>query len=173
MMCESSASTLQWPYTDDMLISGPRLLAHPGLNFTLIINPQNGPGSSQFPQNEYISGVQKLNSCANVQTLGYVRTGYATRNISFVLQDVATYSGWYAFNGTSLAMDGIFFDEIPSEFSGPKAEYLKTINAAAKQASGVQLDRTVSKFKRDVPKSFHAVNYHFWSEHISFGAESA
>lgn len=114
----------------------------------MIINPEDGPGPSRYPNDDYIFQIQKLNTYSNVRTVGYVRTGYATRNITSVLQDVSTYSGWATFNATALAVHGIFFDEVPSEYSSANAEYLKSINQAAKNASGLQPDRTVRKQTR-------------------------
>lgn len=116
--------------------------AHPELNFTVIVNPQSGPGTSPLPSSQYSFQVQQLNTYPNVQKVGYVRTGYATRNITDVLQDVATYSGWPS-NSSALAMDGIFFDEIPSEYSTEMANYLTTINKAVKDSPGLEPNRTV------------------------------
>lgn len=135
-----------------MLTGRSRLAAHPTLNFTLIINPEDGPGSSMYPSEEYISSIHKLNSHANVKTLGYVRTSYATRNITYVLQDVAIYSGWYTVNTTSIAIDGIFFDEMPSEYSTVNFEYMKTINHSAKSASGLQADRMVRQTRHPLSR---------------------
>jgi hypothetical protein len=91
--------------------------------------------------------IQKINNFTNVQTVGYVRTAYATRNISDVLKDVATYSGWNthanASTGTKLAVHGIFFDEAPSEYTSMNAEYMLTINQAVKNDKGFLGDRTV------------------------------
>jgi hypothetical protein len=115
---------------------------YPNLNFTVIINPSSGPGNSSQPSPQYAHQIQRLNAYPNVRTVGYVRTGYASRNLSTVLQEVGIYSGWAAQSPT-LAMHGIFFDEVPSEYATSAAEYLATINAAAKNASGLRLDRTV------------------------------
>lgn len=125
-----------------MLIDRVRFTAHPELNFTVIVNPSSGPGSSPLPNDDYSVQVQQLNAYPNVRKVGYVRTGYATRDIATVLQDVSTYSGW-ASNSTTLAMDGIFFDEVASEYSQTMAEYYSSINEAVKNASGLQLERTV------------------------------
>jgi len=126
--------------------------AHPQLNFTVIVNPQSGPGSSPYPTEQYSFQLRQLHAYPNVRTVGYVRTGYAERNITAVLQDVATYSGW-ASKSSALAVDGIFFDEIPSEYSSTMAEYLSTINQAAKNAPGLQLDRMVIHNPGAIPDS--------------------
>jgi hypothetical protein len=121
--------------------------SHPNQHFIVILNPNSGPGSSSFPADQYISQIQRINSFPNVQTVGYVRTGYATRNISDVLVDVAVYSGWdtnaNATLGSGLAVHGIFFDEAPSEYSTATADYMLTINHAVKESIGILGDKTV------------------------------
>lgn len=127
----------------DWSIDVVRVTNYPNLNFTVIINPSSGPGNSSQPSSQYAHQIQRLNAYPNVRTVGYVRTGYASRNLTTVLQEVDIYSGWAAQSPT-LAMHGIFFDEVPSEYATSAAEYLATINAAAKNASGLRPDRTVS-----------------------------
>ena len=128
--------------------------AHPNLAFTVIVNPSSGPGLSQYPNDQYSTGVQKLNAYPNVKTVGYVRTGYATRNISTVVSEVGTYAGW-ASKSSALAMHGIFFDEAPHEYVAEAVEYMRSINQAVKNATGLQGDKTVRKcsFGPDCPGS--------------------
>jgi len=128
--------------------------AHHNLAFTVIINPSSGPGSSQYPDDHYSTAVQTLNAYPNVKTVGYVRTGYATRNISTVVSEVNTYAGW-ASKATTLAMHGIFFDESPHEYSADAVEYMRNVNKAVKNATGLQGDRTVrnSSFHPDGKRS--------------------
>lgn len=109
----------------------------------MIINPDSGPGTTATPNADFYPAIQKLNAFANVQTVGYVHTGYGTRNISKVLQDIQTYSGWSKAK-PSIAMDGIFFDEVVSEWSSEAGTFMKTINQAAKNATGLLGARTVS-----------------------------
>ncbi|CAG8959326.1 hypothetical protein HYFRA_00013096 [Hymenoscyphus fraxineus] len=115
--------------------------AHPKLNFTVIINPSSGPGSSPLPDSSYTPEIQKLNAFSNVRTVGYVRTGYGSRNISEVLADVNTYSGWASNQSANIAMHGIFFDEAPYLYSQQNAAFLVTINQAVKNSTGIQPDR--------------------------------
>jgi hypothetical protein len=110
----------------------------------VIVNPSSGPGSSQYPDDQYSAGVQTLNTYPNVKTVGYVRTGYATRNISDVVSDVNTYAGW-ASKSSTLAMHGIFFDEAPYEYVAEAVEYMRSINQAVKNATGLQGEKTVRK----------------------------
>ncbi|PYH91622.1 hypothetical protein BO71DRAFT_358977 [Aspergillus ellipticus CBS 707.79] len=130
---------------------------HPDLNFTVIINPSSGPGSSAYPSDEYITNIEHLSTYANVRKVGYVRTGYATRNISTVLSEVSTYAGW-ANRSLDLAMDGIFFDEAPYDYSAAKVTYMDTINEAVKSASGLQGSRMVIHNPGTVPDSRYNAN---------------
>ncbi|RHZ70747.1 hypothetical protein CDV55_108238 [Aspergillus turcosus] len=142
-----------WPETNstwDPLYE--QVTNYPNLNFTIIINPSSGPGNSSQPSSQYAYQIQRLNAYPNVRTVGYVRTGYASRNLTTVLQEVAIYSGWAA-QSPNLAMHGIFFDEVPSEYATSAAEYLATINAAAKNASGLRPDRTVIHNPGAIPDS--------------------
>jgi hypothetical protein len=115
----------------------------------VIINPSSGPGTLPYPDSDYTTQIQKLNSFPNVRTIGYVRTDFAKRNITSVLSDVSVYSGWAnspsdGANSNPLALHGIFFDEIPNEYSPETATYLSAINQAVKSSSGLLPARTVS-----------------------------
>jgi hypothetical protein len=127
-----------------MLINQPRVEAHRNLPFTVIVNPSSGPGSSQYPDEHYSTAVQTLNAYPNVKTVGYVRTGYATRNISDVVSEVNTYAGWVS-KSSDLAIHGIFFDEAPHEYVAEAVEYMHNINQAVKNATGLMGDKTVRK----------------------------
>jgi hypothetical protein len=87
--------------------------------------------------------IKKLNGYSSVETLGYVRTGYQSRNISDVLIDVQTYVGWGK-SDSGLTMNGIFFDEVTNAFTPDNAKYLSTINSAVKQSTGFQSNNFVS-----------------------------
>jgi hypothetical protein len=125
-----------------------RIANHPRQNFTIILNPNSGPGSSPYPSDDYTSQIQKLNTFPNVQTLGYVHTSYAQRDIQSVLTDIATYSGWSKGSANAdmpgFAVHGIFVDEVPSVYSPEAAEYLRTINVAIKTAPGLLGKKLVS-----------------------------
>ena len=88
-----------------------RLDTYPALSFTVIVNPDSGPGTNTLSDPNYARELPKLNSRKNVQTIGYVRTTWATRNISDVLQDVSTYSSWAENKTADYQVHGIFYDE--------------------------------------------------------------
>ncbi|EFY94704.1 spherulation-specific family 4 protein [Metarhizium robertsii] len=114
----------------------------PDLNFTVIVNPSSGPGSSPYPDVHYDAAIRRLNSYPNIETVGYVRTGYATRNLSDVTAEVAVYSGWFS-NASALAMHGIFFDEAPHEYSPEAVEFLRAADSFVKSAPGLQGRKTI------------------------------
>ena len=115
------------------------------MNITVIVNPDSGPGSLPYPNADYTPAIQKLNTYSNIRSIGYVKTGYGTRNTSDIVRDINTYSRWSA-NSSSIAMHGIFFDEVVYEYSASAPQYMKTIDQAAKNAAGLLEPRTVSFF---------------------------
>lgn len=88
--------------------------AHPALPWLVVVNPGNGPGSTYQPGNSdqnYITGVSKLNGYNNVKTIGYVRTDYAASPMDELKRNITAWSNWSTYTGADLAVDGIFFDE--------------------------------------------------------------
>ncbi|KAF2029229.1 hypothetical protein EK21DRAFT_101299 [Setomelanomma holmii] len=109
------------------------LLDDPSLNFTVIINPSSGPGSSQHPDVQYTAALTQLAKYPNVNKVGYVRTGYATRNLSDVISELNVYAGW-ASKDQAFAIDGIFFDESPHEYSADAVSFMLNATRAVKDA---------------------------------------
>jgi hypothetical protein len=68
---------------------------------TIIVNPASGPGPEA--QATYASAVTRAQA-AGTRVLGYVPTGYGTRDAATVRQDIDRYTSWYG-------VDGIFLDE--------------------------------------------------------------
>ncbi|KAH6680585.1 cell surface protein [Halenospora varia] len=115
---------------------------HPDLNFVVIINPHNGPGSAAMPDASYARELPKLNARPNVSTVGYIRINYCKRDLSEVYRDISTYAGWSKddrFLGR--AVDGIFVDETPNLYTEEVAVYLNNINQRIKAAIGIMGDR--------------------------------
>ncbi|KAK5170097.1 uncharacterized protein LTR77_004681 [Saxophila tyrrhenica] len=112
------------------------------VNFTVIVNPDSGPGQSAGPGNDYVSAISRLTAAPNVQTVGYVRTGYGTRDIDTVLRDVDIYSRWSQL-ANGLAVSGIFFDEAPHDYSQQKQQYMATANQAVKESTGIREPRLI------------------------------
>lgn len=114
-----------------------RLQAYPLVQFLVIVNPNSGPGSNNTLNDpNFVREIPRLNSYPNVRTIGYVRTGWTTRNMSLVLDDVATYASWEStpnpyHNGT-FALNGIFYDEAPNNYTDAGQQYMNTIDAYVK-----------------------------------------
>jgi hypothetical protein len=109
----------------------------------VIINPSSGPGAAQYPDEQYTAALNQLATYSNVQKVGYVRTGYATRNVSDVISELNVYAGW-ASKGPAFAMDGIFFDESPHQYSVEAVDFMLKASRAVKDATGLQGAKTVS-----------------------------
>lgn len=107
------------------------------LNFTVIVNPGDGPGPNDVPDANYIAAIARLHRFPNVRTLGYVPTDYAKTSIDTVLKNVNTYANWSK-NSSNLAVDGIFFDEAPHAYSSDAASYLQQIGNAVRAADGIK-----------------------------------
>jgi hypothetical protein len=112
---------------------GYSVIKHPDTNFTVILNIENGPGSSVWPAGEWVAPIKKLNVFGNVQTVGYIDTVGGTRDNTTVRKEVATYAGW---NKSGIAIHGIYFDHTPSSNTDNEREYLKNITAMVRDAKG-------------------------------------
>lgn len=88
--------------------------ANPNLQFMVVVNPNSGPGSTKYPDSNYIANIATLNAASNVKTLGYVHTEYAGRAAASVQADINSYANWAYYAASNIKMDGIFFDEVPT-----------------------------------------------------------
>jgi hypothetical protein len=113
-----------------------RIDKYPSLPFTVIVNPNTGPDNNTLTDQNYARELPKLNSRKNVQTIGYVRTAWATRNISDVLKDVSTYASWAENKTADYRVHGIFYDEVPSTYSTDTAAFMNTLDQHAKNQTG-------------------------------------
>lgn len=109
------------------------MVKHSTKNFTVVINPEHGPGPSAWPSGQYVSAIKKLSVFPNVQTVGYIDTEKGSRDDSLVRQQIATYAGW---NKSEIALSGIFFDHTPSSDIGEARGYLKNISATVRHSEG-------------------------------------
>lgn len=67
----------------------------------VVVNPASGPGPG--PEEGYRTAVRQLQR-GGTRVLGYVPTGYGTRDPAQVTADIDRYASWYR-------VDGIFLDE--------------------------------------------------------------
>ncbi|KAL1963539.1 hypothetical protein VTN77DRAFT_8120 [Rasamsonia byssochlamydoides] len=101
------------------------IASNPSVPFYVVVNPDNGPGSSDFPDDSFIKGISTLNSYNNVHVLGYVATDYTGLPLSQLTTDIAKYANWANYSPGNISVAGIFFDEATSESSNPSFSYMK------------------------------------------------
>lgn len=123
----------QWQLMIDTLNS------RPNLPFTIIVNPDNGPGGPALPDANYQNCLPTLRQTANknVQLIGYVLTNWGTRSTSDISGDISTYSKW----PTSIKPDGIFFDQVNDTDSS--AEFYASLVSLVKSKSWTSLSKFV------------------------------
>ena len=97
------------------------IAAYPKVHWQVIVNPNSGPGATDtngYPTDQnYIAAIAKLNSYANVQTLGYVDTKFTQRAYSGVIADINTYAAWTGYSKANISIAGIFFDDVNNTMS--------------------------------------------------------
>ena len=136
-----TASAINVSFQFEISADDFRIASHPNINFVVVVNPANGPGPGDGPDGNYTTEIPKLNSYANVRTVGYVSTEYAKRDVQLVQQDVNTYSRWSE-NATAkgMGMRGIFLDETPTEYISTSAQYYEKITSAIRSNDGFGMD---------------------------------
>jgi hypothetical protein len=117
---------------------------HADLNFTVVINPGSGPGPESLPDANYTREIPILAAFDNVRLLGYVATGYATRDTALVRRDIETYAAWPSLSAGTVAVNGIFFDETPQQFYSEALAYFQNLTALVKESKGFGGDNLVS-----------------------------
>lgn len=121
--------------------------------FTIIINPFNGPGLDDLPDEGYQKAITALTCHANVRVLGYVHTTWARRDIGLVCKDIDKYGQWPERSGNpGLKVTGIFVDETPTEYSVGSESYLAKLGKRVKEMPGGD-DNIVGLFASPVQTS--------------------
>ena len=104
----------------------------------MVVNPASGPGIGFGPDANYTREIPRLNSYANVRTVGYVSTNWARRDVVLALEDVSIYSKWSENTTASgMGMHGIFLDETPTEYKDASAQYYETIASTIRSGTGL------------------------------------
>lgn len=117
------------------------IAAYPNVQWLIIVNPNSGPGTTGYPTDQnYITGIAKLNSYKNVQTLGYVDTDYTRRAYTAVTSDISVYAHWSSYTEANISIAGIFFDDVNN--TAATAVYTYMHNASAYAYSTVPSDIT-------------------------------
>lgn len=112
--------------------------ANPDLIFQIILNADSGPGGPT-PDSNFVTGTAKLNSYANVQTLGYVHCLYGEASQDEVNQNVTDWAAWSSSSssssGANTTVGGIFFDETPNTEGGTTdVSFMQSVVTAASTA---------------------------------------
>jgi hypothetical protein len=113
------------------------IIKYHDIHFSVVVNPNDGPGNATWPSATMIESVQRINKFANVQVLGYIDTANGTMLNATVRTQIATYAGWS--NVTEdFALDGIFFDRTPwkNDDEGKVQAYLRNVSATVRTADG-------------------------------------
>ncbi|KAF2108082.1 Spherulation-specific family 4 [Lophiotrema nucula] len=110
-------------------------------NFTVIVNPANGPGTPPEPGYVYVQAIQRLNQLPNVQAVGYIQTNRGNRTNETVYSDIDVYGQWAKKH--QLGVHGIFFHHTPVEDSPHNRGYLKNITKAVRNTTGILAPQTV------------------------------
>jgi Spherulation-specific family 4 len=115
------------------------------VEFLVVINPDSGPGNNTLSDPNYIRELPRLNSKSNVRTIGYVHTGWASRDINTVFKDVSSYASWANNNTNSnitysntnpFGLNGIFFDQTPNSYTDAIGTYMAQIDSFVKNHTG-------------------------------------
>ena len=73
--------------------------------FVVAINPSSGVASHK--DSNFVSGTNKLKT-AKITVIGYVYTGYGSRDHDVIESEITKYKEWYD-------LDGIMFEEISNQ----------------------------------------------------------
>ncbi|KAE8139908.1 Spherulation-specific family 4-domain-containing protein [Aspergillus pseudotamarii] len=131
-------STGAWTPLEELIV------ANSDVQFTIIINPDNGPGSSTASDENFLAAVPRLASYGNALVLGYVSTQKGTRDISEVEKDIQTYAAWPSISGkSSFAVHGIFLDEAATDYNADTVTYYKNLASTIKQSDGLGPDNYI------------------------------
>ncbi|KAI9041836.1 spherulation-specific family 4 protein [Aspergillus affinis] len=122
-----------------------RVTSNPDVKFTVIVNPDNGPGGSTTLQDQnFLTNIPKLAAHSNVRLIGYVATGWGDRDISEVQADIKQYAEWPSSSGdSSFAVKGIFLDEGATAYSEATVSFYEQAASLIKESSGLGPDNYV------------------------------
>ncbi|CZT46531.1 related to cell surface protein [Rhynchosporium secalis] len=111
--------------------------SHPNLDFTIIINPNSGPGKTALPDEDYSREIARLNQYPNVYLVGYVNVDWCKRDMEKVCRDIDKYASWGMYGNGEFTMKGIFFDESPNEFKEKRKLFMDAVDQRVKNADGL------------------------------------
>jgi hypothetical protein len=149
-----------YPGTDAWNTVYDSIAAHPSIPFYLIVNPDTGPGTTEYPREAYITAIAKLNSYSNAQVLGYTYTNHGSRAISEVEADIAIYAKWSSYTGKDISLAGIFFDLTPNGEDQSQLAYFQKLSSTARNSDlATVVFNPGVKILADVAKWFAAADF--------------
>ena len=101
---------------------------HPQVQYLVIINPDSGPGSGDYPDSNYIDGVSKLNTFDNVNLVGYVDTWYTSVPLDTVYANIDKYANWANYADANITINGIFFDDMTNNANHTAYDYMSSVS---------------------------------------------
>jgi hypothetical protein len=122
-----------YPYNSSWDGVAKSIARYPDVNFQIVVAPNL---INVVPDVNYVTHLQVLNNYTNVQTLGYVSTAWATRNITVVQEEVKAYASWTDYAAANIQVSGIFFDEAPSANTTENLSYMSNVTTFAKGLLG-------------------------------------
>ncbi|KAK0386715.1 hypothetical protein NLU13_6550 [Sarocladium strictum] len=108
--------------------------AHPEVAFVAIANPNSGPGKDALPDASYLAALREMSGIDNIRCLGY-----GSRALDTVNQDVDVYRLWNTSPDHAIRVDGIFFDEAPSD--PQNVEYMRQASSHVHETWQSELHR--------------------------------
>lgn len=104
------------------------------MSFTVVVNPFNGPGPDDLPDENYQREIPKLTCHPNVKVVGYVHTTWAKRDLALVFNDIEKYAQWPESSGVpGLRLTGVFVDETPNVYNAEAEAYLAKLREHVKK----------------------------------------
>ncbi|KAF4620207.1 hypothetical protein G7Y89_g14614 [Cudoniella acicularis] len=113
------------------------LATYPNTSFTVIINPNSGPGgSTTLSDSNWVSALETLHTYPNAHLIGYVDTQFAgsTTDLTNAFADINTYANW----PSSMSLNGIFFDDAPNTYSASSYSFMQNLTTTARSFSNLQ-----------------------------------
>jgi hypothetical protein len=129
-----------YPYNSSWDSVAKSIALHPDVSFQIVVAPNL---VNVVPDINYVAHLRMLNNYTNVQTLGYVSTTWATRNITTVQEEIKSYASWTNYTTADIRVSGIFFDETPSANTTENISYMSGVTTFAKAALAPSRNKVV------------------------------
>ncbi|PBP24440.1 cell surface spherulin 4-like protein [Diplocarpon rosae] len=139
---------------------------YPTLEFTIIINPNSGPGDEALPDEDYRREITRLNRYPNVTLVGYVRVDWCQRDLEKACDEIETYAGWSRHGSGELALQGIFFDETPNLYTAERKLFMDAADCKVKSAAGIMGSRLFANPGPDLTTIFETTYQYYTDQEV-------